>query len=300
MNDEFIEHALSNGDDGAQWLQRIPDIIAKYEKLWSVKVALPFTLSYNYVAPAVRADGSQAVVKIGYPKDREFQTEIEALTVFNGVGAEKLLEVDKEDAVILIERVTPGLPLSSIKDDENATRIMAFVMKKLRKPAPGKNNFISIREWTKDLFQVRDWYKGTTGPFPEELINKAQEWFDYLIESQEEPVLVHGDLHHDNILSSDRDGWLAIDPKGILAEPCYEVAAMIRNPYEKLRLITDLKPLLYKRILILSHELKFDARRIHQWCLAQTVLSAVWNTDGYKGGEHALRIAQALNELHFS
>ena len=106
-------------------------------------------------------------------------------------------------------------------------------------------------------------------------------------------------MHHDNVLSSDRDGWLAIDPKGIIAEPCYETAAMIRNPYEKLKHIADLAPLLHRRILILSEELKCNLERILGWCFAQTVLSAVWNTNGVKGGEHAIRVAEALDALKF-
>jgi len=300
MNDEFTQNALKKGISGSQWLMKIPEIISQYEKLWSIQVLSPFNLSYNYVAPATRTDGIQVVLKIGFPKDREFQTEIDALTVFNGIGIEKILEVDKNNAVMLIERVSPGIPLSGMEDDAEATRILASVMKKLWKPVPEDNNFITISDWTADLFQVQNWYKGTTGPFPEHLIIKAQELFTYLIKTQETPMLVHGDLHHDNILSSARDKWLAIDPKGIVAEPCYEAAAMIRNPYKKLKRVKDLVPILRTRILILSEELQFKPQRILEWCFAQTVLSAVWNMEGVKGGEHAIRVAEALDTLKFS
>ncbi len=299
MIDDFTKHAISWGEEGTAWLKSIPAIISTYEKKWSIQVLPSFRLTYNYVAPAIRKDGTKVVLKIGFPKDKEFQTEIDALRVFNGNGIGKLLETDKNNAVILIEHIIPGTPLSQLEDDEQATTILASVMKKLWTRPPSQNNFITISEWTKDLFQVRTWYNGTTGPLPEHLINKAQELFTQLIQTQNTPVLTHGDLHQDNVLSSDTYGWVAIDPKGILAEPCFEVAAMIRNPYEKLRNITNLAPLLRNRIHILSNELHFDPQRILNWCFAQTVLSAVWNVDGKNGEKHAIRVAETLDTLTF-
>ncbi len=67
MNEEFVQHALSNGEAGALWLQSIPTLITLYEKQWSLHVLPPFPLSYNYVVPCICADGSQAVLKIGLP-----------------------------------------------------------------------------------------------------------------------------------------------------------------------------------------------------------------------------------------
>lgn len=120
-----------------------------------------------------------------------------------------------------------------------------------------------------------------------------------LISSSETPVLVHGDLHHDNVLSSDREGWLAIDPKGIAAEPAYETAAMIRNPYKKIEDIQNLDEVFRKRIIILSEKLEFDPNRIRKWCLAQTILSGVWTRDDNDYVKHALKVAHALDNINF-
>ena len=123
------------------------------------------------------------------------------------------------------------------------------------------------------------------------------ELIEDLIASSATPVLVHADLHHDNVLSSKRDGWLAIDPKGIVAEPAYETAAMIRNPYNKLKDMENIEETLRSRILILSEELGFDPKRICNWCLAQTVLSGVWTRDDTAYTKHALKVAQALDNI---
>ena len=77
-------------------------------------------LSYNYVAPAVRADGTEAVLKLGFP-NRELLSEMHALLVFAGHGVVQLLETDFERRVFFLERVHPGVELIAIKDDDEAS-----------------------------------------------------------------------------------------------------------------------------------------------------------------------------------
>lgn len=297
MNQIFVNNALSHGDEGKKWLNRIPDIIRNAERLWSIKVNPPFNLNYNYVAPAIRKNGAQVVLKIGFPEDREFQTEIDALSVFNGDGITKLFETDQKQATILIEKIIPGKPLSTIENDEEATRILASIILKLRKPLPPNHKFITVREWMKELKEYIQ-KNNRRGPLPWNLIEKANKTFEELLSTSKPEVLLHGDLHHDNVLSSSRDKWLAIDPKGIAAEPEYETAAMIRNPFEKMKNTKNLSEILQKRIMILAEELGFDPIRIHQWCFAQSVLSAVWNETSTKGPQHAIVIAEILDSIN--
>lgn len=298
MNDDFIKHALTYGKEGERWLKQIPQIIKEYENKWKLQVLPPYKLTYNYVAPAVRNDRSKVVLKIGFPQDKEFQTEISALLLFNGDASIKILEVDREHSVILLEQAVPGLPLSLILDDDRVTRILASVMKKLWKPLPQNHSFISIKQWAQALFQYPARFKGKKNPpIPFELVEKAILFLDQLIPTSSPAVLTHADLHHDNVLSSNRDEWLSIDPKGIAAEPAYETAAMIRNPYNKLKDMQDLSKLLINRIKILSEELQIDPKRIHKWCFVQTVLSGVWTIDNSKDTTHALKVAHVLNRI---
>lgn len=298
MNQDFINHALSYGLKGEHWLKRIPDTIEKYEKKWHFSTNPPFDLSYNYVAPADRADGTKVVLKIGFPNDPEVQKEIDALTVFNGEGSIRLIEVDRGDSVMLLEKVIPGIPLSTIEDDEKATRILAQVMKSICKPLPENNSFITVSEWMQAIQIYKEKHYHSEGNIPQYLIDKAMRLCEELFATSATPVLVHGDLHHDNVLSSDRESWLAIDPKGIIAEPAYETAAMIRNPYNRMKNVSNLEDVLRKRILILAEELNFEPSRIHKWCFTQTVLSAVWNDDELKTSDHAVRVAVALHALN--
>lgn len=163
MNDEFVRNILTlYGDSGRKWLDSIPQKIKSYSQKWNLDIFPPFILSYNYVAPAKKSDGTSAVLKIGFPDDKEFQGEIDALSVFNGEGTAKLVEADRENAVILLEQIHPGISLSTMQDDEEATRILAFVMKKIRKPLPKNNHFITVSEWTKELQEYPSLYKKKT------------------------------------------------------------------------------------------------------------------------------------------
>lgn len=302
MASEFEQNIQNRGADGQKWAQRIPQLITDAEAKWQIKVQSPFNLTWNYVAPAKKSDGKDVVIKIGFPQDGDFLSEMRALELFNGEGTEMLLGEDKTNYTVLLERVTPGEPLSAMEDDEKATRILCGMMKKLWKPLPEDHQFPSMKRWTQSLFDLKTKYPDGDYPnIPKTLVEKAQAWCEELIETSDTPKLIHGDLHQDNVLSSERDGWLAIDPKGLAAEPCYEVGAMIRNPYKKMDKNPHIKEIMQRRIEILSDELGFSKERIHKWCLVQTVLSAVWSIDSpHRHWEHAVNTALALDEIGIS
>ena len=86
------------GEVGVGWLSRLPSIIAACAQRWSLTVMPPFeNLSYNYVAPAIRADGTDVVLKVGVPNP-ELLTEIEALQLYDGQGIVQLLDADRDQA----------------------------------------------------------------------------------------------------------------------------------------------------------------------------------------------------------
>lgn len=281
-----------HGEAGADWLYRLDQTIAECERLWSIRVFPPFTsLSYNYVAPAVYADGTDAVLKLGVAS-HELKTEIEALRVFDGLGIVRLFESDFDLVAMLLERLKPGEMLSTITDDEQATSITARVMKRLWRPPPPEHSFTTITEWAVGLDRLRGRFDGGTGPLPANLVQEAEALFSELIATMGGPVLLHGDLQHFNILSATRESWLAIDPKGVVGEPEFEVGAFLRN-----RLLSNPRPerLLARRVDQLSEELGFERERIVGWGLAQAVLSAWWSfEDSGQVWDEAITCAELL------
>lgn len=280
------------------WLKALPDLLAEVSDRWSLTPAPPFpNLSYNFVIPATRTDGTRAVLKLSPPDDKEFATEAAALAAFDGRGICRLLELDLERGAMLLERLQPGVPLTTVGDDEEATRIAAGVMGKLGRPAPAEHAFPTVRDWARGFERLRRRFDGGTGPMPQDLVEEAEAHFADLLASEGEPLLLHGDLHHENVLSAGRGPWLAIDPKGVVGEAAYETAALLHNPVEALD-APDPARLLERRIDILTAELGLDRDRVRAWGLAQAVLSAYWSLeDGGKVWDGALHFASLLKKI---
>jgi streptomycin 6-kinase len=277
---------------GVAWVGRLPALVAECERRWSITVGPPFEpLSYNYVAPAVRADGTHAVLKVGFPCG-ELMSEIEALRLCDGRGTVRLIEFDREAGALLLERLEPGTPLASVTDDEEATAIAVQVMRQFWRPVPSGHPFRSLADWTAGLRRLRAQFGGGTGPFPAARVEEAEALFAELLGTMAAPVLLHGDLHHENILAARRQPWLAIDPKGIAGEPAYETSAFLLN---RVPSGPEAGRVLTRRVDQLAEALEVDRARIRGWAIAQAVLSAWWSLEDHgHGWEPAIATAELL------
>ena len=141
LPDAFVRTVLDVHEEvGAAWLDGFAARLAHFADVWELDLGAPFALSYNYVAPATQADGTAAVLKLGVPC-YELTTEVAALRLYDGRGCARLLAVDEAEGALLLERVQPGAPLSTLADDETATRHAAAVMAALWRPLPAAHPF---------------------------------------------------------------------------------------------------------------------------------------------------------------
>ena len=109
---------------------------------------------------------------------------------------------------------------------------------------------------------------------------------------------MHGDLHHDNVFSTEQLSYLAIDPKGVLGEPCYEVGAFLRNPLPALLEKENPRALMQSRVDMVVDHLGFDRQRVIGWGFSQAVLSAIWcDEDGVSCADMAVVVAGILKDL---
>ena len=110
-------------------------------------------------------------------------------------------------------------------------------------------------------------------------------------------MLLHGDLHHFNFLAAQRSPWLAIDPKGIIGDPIFEVAAFICNPYPVVIKLPNLKELLQRRIELFHELLGYNKQRIRDWSIAHSILAASQNLTSHGEGNEFLHIGKILLTL---
>lgn len=262
------------GDAGKLWLATLPSLVADIENDWRISVGEHYpNLSYHLVAPCTREDGTGAVLKIGFhEKNREMDNEAGALKLVDGEGMAKLLRFDGVRRAMLLEKLSPGENLKTIfKGDEmKAVDVAIGVMRKLwREPPPG-NSFPRLEDWFNNGFR-----KAQTAGFAPEYVRKAGNVFEELNPTGRR-VLLHGDLHHENILSAGRVPFLAIDPKGITGNFGYEITSFFLNHRRWLENGPDLNDRLSAAIQRFSDAFDLAPGDIRKWTFAQSVLSAWW------------------------
>ncbi|WP_394836831.1 aminoglycoside phosphotransferase family protein [Pendulispora rubella] len=276
---DLVPLNLGRGEQVRAWLERLPAIIASCVEEWHLQLRPCFSpLSYNYAAPAILAGGQRAVLKIGYP-NRELGSEAAALAAFDGRGIVRLLDWKPEYGAMLLEQLLPGTALTRVTsaaevDDARATSWAAHVMRTLWREAPADTSpFATVAQWFEGFERARHGHG--FGQLPSALVDRAEQLYRELLASAGPPELLHGDLHHGNILAAGEGSWMAIDPKGLLGERAFDTVALLGNPMPDIADWPDLPRILRRRMAQLSEEAGLDRARVEAWALAQTVLSSL-------------------------
>ena len=335
---EFISNIKGVfGERGDAFLHSLPDMLAEASTRWGLTDVQPVpNLSYNFVAFAespspvgrgARGEGSNVVLKMGVPNP-EIKSEMAALQLFNGDGACKLIDYAEEKCWMLLEKLNPGVMLSTLEDDEEATRIAVEVMKRtwvhlddgseatlvlhasageslnnggedpsLLLGMTDRSTFIKLTDWFYGGFErMRKHFNGGTGPLNKKIVERVESSVKDFFAENHNPVLMHGDFHHFNILSSER-GWLVIDPKGVIGPAGYEIGPFMLNPWSSLSDRGRIEVQIKRRIDILHEYLGFERERILEWSLAHAILSAWWSIEDHTEWSFANQLAELLATL---
>jgi streptomycin 6-kinase len=276
---------LQREPGGRQWLESLPLRVAEALQSWSLTLDHIYqTGCESYVAKVVRANGSAAVLKVHFP-GRENAREAAALAVWRGDGAVTLLEQMADSHTLLIEYCSPGSHLRDLACDA-ALDVYRDLLPRLWKSTD--DNFSTLRDeasrWARGM--RREWER-TGCAVPKRWIDSAVSMLGNLAPSQGGCVLLHQDLHADNILRAERLPWLAIDPKPLLGEREFAVAPIVRSNE-----LGHSKKLVLRRLDRLTAELSLDRERARAWTIAQTV---AWSM-GAEHTEHHDTIRWLLEE----
>lgn len=224
----------------------------------------PFSTPGSDLLP-VRREGVPAMLKRANTTEERAGAAV--LRWWDGDGAARVVEHDAD--ITLMERATgPGdlrrMALSG-RDDE-ATRILCDTVRHLHRPRSGApaTEPVPLREWFGSLERVRD---------TEPRYRRSWEAAERLLAEPQEVLVLHGDVHHDNVLDFGARGWLAIDPKCVVGERGYDYANLLTNP----ELPTAADPARFARqleVIVAASGLSRD--RLLLWVIAFAGLSAAW------------------------
>ncbi len=286
------------GDQGRRWLHDLPRIVDEVVRGWSLRLGQPLTTSFHWVAAVSRDDGTPAVLKLTPPASEHQQSEAAALTAWAGRGAVRLLGYDPERGALLLQRAQPCRMLRDFVParDPVATTVLAGVMRELHSVPPPAQGVPPLRN-VRTSFERHLRARAGEAPLPRRLVEHALSLFDDLLGEDGPHVLLHGDLHHDNVLGDDTTpgGWLAIDPHGWVGPRGFDVGAMLYNP-DPYQCSDELLGLVPQRIDQLADELAMPHDRVVAWGLVMAVLSQVWSVeDGDPVGGRPLDVALLLD-----
>ena len=216
------------GDTGKRWLTDLPRLISTCTELWQLEAVNPVDdLSVNFVGFTHSRLYGPAVLKIGVPHP-ELYSEIQALELYNGRNICRRYAADLDAGAMLLERVIPGDDLTSIPERDTQIDIAAHFMSCLPVPIGGDYGFPTYEEWTTKAF-ARMRREGKANNTLLAAAGLAEEVLKKLERSDRPRMLLHGDLHHWNILKDGDSSWKVIDPKGVVDVPCLECGRFILN-----------------------------------------------------------------------
>jgi len=212
---------------------------------WGLRLGDPYPPgAAGYAVRAALPDGTPAVLKLQH-SHREDEQEADALERWDGDGAVRLLARDDERHALLLERCEPGTFLSAAAADPLGV-LVELLPRLWTDPAGFHTLTDEVAWWALD---------GEAGELGRELAS-----------TQGERVLVHQDLHGENVLAAEREPWLVIDPKPLAAEREFAVAPIVRSS----ELGHSKREVLY-RLDRLCAELDLDRERARRWTIVQTV-----------------------------
>ncbi len=259
-------------------------------RAWRVAIERTVVTPTSLIVHGKRA-GTPVVLKVIKEEGGEWRCG-EITAKFGGRGVVQVYE--HMAGAALFEKLDPGEPLAALtlagRDDE-ATEILATMLGRMA-PGDPPEGCPTVEQWGEGFMR----YLGSGDErIPHTLLEPAHRIFRDLSRTQRVPALLHGDLHHYNVLSDRARGWCAIDAKGVVGELEYELGAALRNPVDRPDLFAKLD-VVERRLDHFGLGLGIDASRARGWCFAQAVLAAIWSIeDGHaEQGEGALVLARAL------
>lgn len=261
--------------DPAHWLAR-----------WNLSTDGEPLKTHSSLLLPVRRNGVPAMLKIAHEQEERRGSKLMAW--WNGDGAARVLAED--DGVLLLERATGPRSLAAMArgggaSDDEATRILCAATKRLhnRRASP-PSGLVPLDAWFAPLLRISD--RG-------DLIAEARTIARHLLADQCETVVLHGDIHHENVLDAGPRGWLVIDPKGLLGERTFDFVNILRDPDEAVALRSGR---FARQVEVIATATDLDRMRLLKWTLAFACLSAVWILDD--GDTPALDLAVAAQAAH--
>lgn len=272
------------GPEWADFVERLPSTTRSLLEEWELRPdGWMMHGNVALVVPVVTAGGRRAVLKVSFP-DEESEHEHLALSHWGGRGAVRLERADPSRRAMLLESLR-DVSLREAWDVEACT-VVGELYGDLHIPAFAQLRSLAglVERWGSDLAALP-----RNAPLPRRLVEQAVSLSrDFATDPDTTGTLVHGDLHYDNVLSADREPWLAIDPKPLDGDPHFEPAPMLWNRFdEHASGSAGVRDGIRRRFHTLVDVGGLDEDRARDWVVVRMMAQAVRRLAEPAGVDHA-------------
>ena len=272
----------------------VDERFAAHVRDWDVKIDDIRTTESSQLGFGTR-DGRAVVLKVIRKENGEEWNCGDVLEAFRGEGM--IRPIQYTAGAVLLPRLQPGqelVPLCLDGRDDEATEIIASLIARMSFAPRLLDGVSAVDRLLPEFAQFRE---GAAGFIPTSYVDRAEALFSQLCATQRNARLLHGDLHHYNVLSDDAAGWVVIDPWGVIGEVEFEIGAALRNPIDAPHLVSD-RLMIERRLKIYDNRLNINADRALKWAFAMTVLAILWPSDEKTGVEFRVPFAYAARAMH--
>jgi streptomycin 6-kinase len=266
-----------------------PIVLDQYLSRWDLTPdGDPIVTPTSTLMP-VRQHSTPAMLKIATHREEIVGNRL--MVWLDGQGAARVLA--HEGNTVLLERAIGARSLADLagsERDDEASRIICGVVAQLhavrKKPPP---DLVPLTQWFRELPPAAAAKGG--------ILVRCAEVARELLATPADIVVLHGDIHHDNVLDFAERGWRAIDPQGLIGERGFDYANIFCNPDHE----TAAAPgRLDRQVDIVAAAAGLERTRLLKWIVAWAGLSAVWSISEGELPDTALEIAErataVLNE----
>jgi streptomycin 6-kinase len=283
----------AHGQAGRAWLDSLPTLLAQLKDRWHLTVGPPYPGgAVAFVAPAERANGERAVVKVSFVEE-ETRDEADALAQWDGDGAVRLLDADRDFGALLLERLEPGTSLEEHPDRDEAISIACRLLRRLWRAVPSPHPFSLVADVAERwAVALPERFERLEAPFEPTLVDQAVALCLERSASNEDLILANRDYHLGNVLAARREPWLLIDPKPLVGEPAFDTGHLLRSLVRREPDPTHAGRLAKR----LAAELGLDREHVRQWAFIRSVEDALWGIEVGSDVEWDLECARALTD----
>jgi streptomycin 6-kinase len=259
---------IREGDAGRKWIDALPRLVEALCDQWNLVVDGPAMHGYLGLVIPVRHGDEPCVLKVSWI-DESTTDEAMALSAWDGRGAVRLLAVQPVLGALLLERLDHLRSLSGVEIAE-AVDIAGRLLRRLAIPAP--DGLRTVQTVAEDLRQtLPERWERYGRPMSRHLLEQARDLATQLGASTGS-LLVNYDLHYADVLASEREPWLVVDPKVVAGDPEFGVAQLLWRRLEDMEAQGDIEHC----FRVLTEAAALDPIRACSWTLVRCVDYWLW------------------------